>query len=430
MAEANVSTNQMFGVLADSIIQLQNVVSSQAIAMVNSNVHNSSWCSNSKFGGKATQYKAWIKSINKRALELKINDDFKYVLALQSSEAGVSNFVVRYVEEHDPIVWDDLLKELEKRFSILNDKEVANSKLSECKQKHNESAALFCERINALANITDKGQINTENTQTRLKAIFMKGLNDQSLVNLIKTKSPKTLQEALDAVRQFEIISESDSDYTLEKPKNEPTATPQTSAFLNTPYGSQHTQKQHVSPTQDHFDSRNIEPMEIDHSRSYLQCSFCFGRGHHIRDCKYRKRMHHESHKHVNAFTATNTYQRPNSNIQCWHCNGYGHIQRECPQNRQRYNMPRVTNYSPRYPQYHRERYNFGTRPHFGGADIQYSSNPHYGQNLQYGQNMQQGHNKRTNQYRQLNHTHEQQTGQNKPIQNMGQNNNANGQLN
>ena len=89
-----------------------------------------------------------------------IKDDFKYVLSLQSSEAGISNFVVRYVEE--PIVWAELLKELEKRFAVLNDKELANTKLSECKQKQNESASLFCERINALANTTDRGQLNTD----------------------------------------------------------------------------------------------------------------------------------------------------------------------------------------------------------------------------------------------------------------------------
>ena len=129
--------------------------------MVNNIVHDSSWCTNSKFGGKATQFKSWIKSINKRALELKITDALKYILALQSSEAGVSTFVVRYVEQDDPIVWDDLLKKLQKRFAVFNDKELANTKLSECKHKPNESAAVFSERINALANITDKGQLNT-----------------------------------------------------------------------------------------------------------------------------------------------------------------------------------------------------------------------------------------------------------------------------
>ena len=39
MAESDVSTNQMFGVLADSILQLQNVVCSQAAMMVYNNVN-------------------------------------------------------------------------------------------------------------------------------------------------------------------------------------------------------------------------------------------------------------------------------------------------------------------------------------------------------------------------------------------------------
>ena len=340
-------------------------------------------------------------------------------MALQSSEAGVSNFVVRYVEENDPIVWADLLKELEKRFSILNDKEVANTKLSECKQKPNESAALFCERINALANITDRGQLNTDSTQTRLKSIFMKGLFDQSLVNLIKTKSPKNLQDALDAVRQFEKVSDSDSDYTLEQPANELTATPQTHFPFFTHNNTQYNPKPHLLPTPEHFDTRNIQPMEIDHSRAYLHCSFCFGRGHHVRDCKKRKRMHHESHKQVNAFTATHTHQSSNPNIQCWHCRGYGHVQRECPQNRQRYYMPRMTNYQPRYTQYSNDRYNYGTRPHYGGADTQYGSNTQYGQNT------------RTHEYRHINYTPGQRhTGQAKPIQNMAQNTTNHNQTN
>ena len=182
---------------------------SQQSQFQNAHVFDNSWCKNSKFAGNPIEFHSWIKSVIKRGIELSLESNRWYILALQSSQEEVSNFIIRYFQNKNaPIVWNLFLKDLKNRFGIYREIEHANVQLSGCKQKSNETASMFCERIIELAKVTDADQFDTLQTQTRLQTIFLKGLIDQSILNLIQIQSPKTLDETLNAVRLLEHIPE------------------------------------------------------------------------------------------------------------------------------------------------------------------------------------------------------------------------------
>ena len=213
------NSNQMFNALTDNVTFLTSIISKLS-EVPNPQIHNTDWCKQFKFDGKPSDFQNWVKLINKRALEINLPDKQRYVLALQSSKGSVSDFICRYLENNSsPNSWTGLYEELKNRFSYTYYLERANIKLSNCKQGPNETAAQFCERIIELAHITDDQQINSEETQTRLKTIFLNGLINQELLNLVKVTSPKTLDEALLAVKKFENYTDYDSETDVNSEK-------------------------------------------------------------------------------------------------------------------------------------------------------------------------------------------------------------------
>lgn len=233
------------------------------------------------FSGKKTEFREWLKNIEKYATLVNA-DDKKIAIAYQSSAGVVSDFIRRFLKTPDRNNWDVLIKQLSERFSAVADEHHAYSLLQKIKQTRGESVPQFTERLINLANDAFKDKVAEEIVQKQLVGIFVSGLAFDHLKLKVMRDNPATL----DAASKVAMTEQ------------------------NIRLRFEQTQK-HVLD-----DDRSIEPMEINHARPRT-CFKCGKGGHIARNCFK-----------VSEVQQAQTQQRQQA--RCFYCDRTGHFRRDC----------------------------------------------------------------------------------------------------
>ena len=243
----------------------------------------------SPFEGDAKKFKEWVKSIEKYAVLMELDDPRVKRVAYQSSRGPVSDFIKRYSEGVPGATWDQMKTELANRFSEVTDAQHAFLLLRKVRQKFGETVQVYAERLLALAeDAFDDGHQQGQPVQRQLIDTFVDGLAEDSLKLKVLRENPNTLEAAVTAAT---------NEQNLRKRFN------------------LRTRSQHVL---------NDNSMEVDHYRPAQRCFKCHKIGHKSRDCRSKRQVHAV----VNASAPMENDRK--KEMLCWYCNKKGHFKREC----------------------------------------------------------------------------------------------------
>ena len=120
------------------------------------------------------------------------------MFAYQASDAPVSDFIHRWIEQNDRGGWDELKAQLTIRFSEISNLQHAFELLNKIRQRPNENVPIFAERLYTLAEEVFKGQnIFLPIIQKQLIIFFIDGLNHDYLKMKIMRDNPESYQDAV-----------------------------------------------------------------------------------------------------------------------------------------------------------------------------------------------------------------------------------------
>ena len=242
-----------------------------------------------EFNGKASEFREWIKSIEKWAHIQKFPTEKCKMIAYQSSRGVVSDFIDRFLKGEGSFsdnTWETLKVQLRLRFGELQDEVQALAHLTKMKQGKQESAAVFGERIYILSKDAFPEGTESAPIQRQLVSIMINGLSNKSVKFKLLRENPSTLADAITVASTEETVRKR---YDLH-------------------FGSKHTDHE--------TDQRDEQPMEVEAVRDRV-CFKCRRPGHRARYCRQVQEV-----------------RQVDSNVQCWHCNQRGHIRRDCPNRR------------------------------------------------------------------------------------------------
>lgn len=214
------------------------------------------------YDGSPDKFQEWVKSIQKYALLTNINERDKILVALQTSQSGVADYITRWLSNNgENQTWEDLKTQLTYRFSSVSDASHAFEILSKIKQKLNENIPIFGERILSLAQEAFSGHdLNLPIIQMQLVNFFINGLRHDGTKLRILREDPKTLANAVNSA-----LTESQLQKRFDMRRSK--------------------------YNQSEFIDRQDEPMDISHFRpSNIKCKFCKRIGHRIGNCRDYKR--------------------------------------------------------------------------------------------------------------------------------------------
>ena len=244
-----------------------------------------------KFNGKATEFREWIKSIEKWAQIQKCPTEKCKMIAYQSSRGVVSDFIDRFLKGEGSFsdnTWETLKVQLRLRFGELQDEVQALAHLTKIKQAKQESAAVFGERIYILSKDAFPEGTESAPIQRQLVSIMINGLSNKSVKFKLLRENPSTLSDAITVASTEETVRKR---YDLH-------------------FGAK--------PVDNEISERHEQPMEVEAVRDRV-CFKCHKPGHRARYCHQRQ---------------VQEVRQTNQDIQCWHCNRKGHIRRDCPNRR------------------------------------------------------------------------------------------------
>lgn len=248
------------------------------------------------FSGKASEYNDWIKSIDKYMQLSGCSEIRAKYVAFQTSSGVVSDFIERFLHG-DGIFqdssWATLKSQLKIRFGEIQDEQHALAQLQKLRQKSSESAAVFGERVYALAKEAFPEGLDQLPVQRQLISILVDGLHNRAVKMKLLRENPKELAKAMTLATEEETI----------RKRFEMRAGPGGKDYVT-----------------DVTDDRDIEPMDISHIRQQV-CFKCQKKGHLAKHCKNRLVAQVQSRRE----------------LRCWHCNFPGHIRRMCPHLRGNY---------------------------------------------------------------------------------------------
>ncbi|MES9970286.1 MAG: hypothetical protein ABW092_09645, partial [Candidatus Thiodiazotropha sp.] len=90
--------------LSNQLVSLSSVVQAQSVAAIVP-----------RFDGTPTKFKAWIKALSKYGMLTACDDEKLKLLALQTSEGPLSDYIHRWLSANQDRPWADLRTELQSR---------------------------------------------------------------------------------------------------------------------------------------------------------------------------------------------------------------------------------------------------------------------------------------------------------------------------
>ena len=218
-------------------------------------------------GSNPKEFKDWIKSIEKFVTLTQIENERVKFVAYQASKGPVSDFLKRYLSRNPEENCRRVKAELRSCFGEVVDSQQALLLLRKVRQKPNESIQVFAERLLALGEDAFEG-IGDEFVERQMVGLFIDGLyKDQMKLKIMRENPLRFVDAVMIATREQNLTKR----FQLR------------------------TQNSNAASFQRSFGpgvSRQgeYEPMEVSHARPKGACHYCKKKGHHVRDCRVRKR--------------------------------------------------------------------------------------------------------------------------------------------
>ena len=137
---AGVNVPDLFDSLGKKIVGLQHAISSHGVLL-----------DVKPYTGNQKEFKNWVQGIEKHARLNGLTEDRIKLVAFQTSQDAVSDYLDRLLGTNPEYSWAKIKSELATRFAEVSDKTHAFSLLQKVKQKRDESVPVFAERILSLA---------------------------------------------------------------------------------------------------------------------------------------------------------------------------------------------------------------------------------------------------------------------------------------
>ena len=262
--------------------QISAVLTTQAVATVVPN-----------FDGKPGDFRNWVKAIEKYVTLFGLGEQDTKAIADQRSKGVVSDFVGRHIQSRGEETWEDLKTQLKARFGEIADPHHAFALLQKCKQRKDETVALYAERLYGLAEESFPNEIATEPVQRQLVGFFVDGLANAPLQMKVLRGTPDTFEGAVTIANREATFQEQ---FSFRIGWKVPTLIRRATWDRPAPAAAQH------------------EPMKVDHARSRA-CFVCGKSGHVANNCKMKK---------VFAIPAARE-------VICYICRESEHFKRNCP---------------------------------------------------------------------------------------------------
>ena len=248
------------------------------------------------FSGDVTQFKNWIKNIEKYSRLNGFDDDKKVKVAFMTTDGTASDFIVRWQDSTvlADQTWTDLKTKLNRHFSDCADSDHARSLLRTIKQGPFESVSGFSERLYNIAKDAFVG-VDTDNReannliQKELINHFIDGLKHDAVKYRIMRNAPTTFQEALDMAlteqnlrRRFEVRNNREIgeivNRSYEIKRNQPLSARNFTNENNFPPPTRHfPNERNFPPPQNQFSAQSNRfeiPMDISSLRKRI-CQLC-----------------------------------------------------------------------------------------------------------------------------------------------------------
>ena len=290
MEEAAADLGNLFRAITIQLASLTSAVHSQGVANIVPT-----------FSGKPSEFKNWIKAIQRYEILTRVDDEKLKGITLQTAQGPVADFIARWMSDHQDQNWAQLRAELQSRFGELTDRTLALSMLRRVKQDRNESVQIFAERLLSIAEDAFQGQgpADLNAIERQLVGFFIDGLAFDYLKMKVMRENPDRLQVAVHIAM---------SEQNLKRRFNLRTGR----------------------------DERNVEPMEVAHTGP-KRCQLCHRLGHEARACRNTRRERAEAVSLVRnsscnpnrqlARRGSSARRRP---LICWHCFAPGHLRSNC----------------------------------------------------------------------------------------------------
>ena len=126
--------------------------------------------------------------------------------AYRKSDRPVSNFLTKYLDEHQHCTWQECKEELRRRFGEALDPQTKLMRLRKYKQKPMQSAQVFAEVLHMRANeIYGDGPagVDSEIAQRDLVSTYVQGLSSKFVAKKVVALNPRTLADATTLAIQF-----------------------------------------------------------------------------------------------------------------------------------------------------------------------------------------------------------------------------------
>ncbi len=215
------------------------------------------------------------------------------MLAYQTAEGCVSDFIARYLKEAPACTWAQLKAELTVRFAEITDPSHAMVALRKVKQK-DESVQVYAERLLALATEAwPEANMADVHIEGQMIELFVNGLRDDTIARKVIREDPKKYTEAVKcAITEQNLCKR----YELRNRGYHP---PQVTPMRGT-------------------GARDEEPMEIQRFSGH--CHRCGKKGHVAARCK----------THMPAIKQVQSQSPQAAPLVCWGCGRQGHCKYEC----------------------------------------------------------------------------------------------------